>query len=287
MTASSIESNPPIAKPAFQAKPKPYSIERRFRLMQAATVALALWFVSSMLYWNLSFENRLSASVEKLHSALALNRQIHEKQEILARAFWRALDSQPDASRSDYEECARLASETLQRYDEIALPQEEQSEVDRLRYLHDQFLKQTARLLSDVPGGAASLAQKAIIDNLSRDIDATLGRLEDLRTRHVVMLNAEMRQFWRWLKVLLFVFAGLALLTMVWFRNIHRNHLWEPLEQLRQMVLQVRRGNLNVTGEAPSSVELGSLVGAFLEMAREVREVRDSLEERVIERTVK
>ncbi|MGA8221681.1 MAG: ATP-binding protein [Candidatus Acidiferrales bacterium] len=276
----------PAAKPEFRAKPKPYSIERRFRLMQAAAVALALWFVSGLLIWDLVFEGRLSSSLEILHTTLALNREIHEKQEILAIAFWSALDSQPDASRPDYEERARLASESLHRYDAITLPQEEQSEVERLRYLQNEFLKQTAHLL-DGPAGTATLVQKAIIDQLSRDIDATLGRLEDLQTHHVAMLNAQMEQFWQWLKLLLFSFASLALVTLAWFRHVHRHHLWEPLEKLRQMVLEVRRGNLNVTGDVPTSVELGSLVGAFLEMAREVREVRDSLEERVIERTVK
>jgi signal transduction histidine kinase/CheY-like chemotaxis protein len=286
MSVPETELTTPAAKPAFRARPKPYSIERRFRLMQAATVALALGFVCGLLIWDLSFEGRLSSSLENLHTTLTLNREIHEKQEILAIAFWSALDSQPDASRSDYEECARLASESLQRYDAIPLPQEEQSEKERLQHLQNEFLKQTAHLL-DVPAGTATLVQKAAIDQLSRDIDVTLGRLDDLQTRHVETLNAEMTRFWRRLKILMFSFAVLALLTMAWFRHVHRHHLWEPLEELRQMVLEVRRGNLNVTGEAPSSVELGTLVGAFLEMAREVREVRDSLEERVMERTIK
>ena len=287
MSVPSAESNSPSANAGFSAKPKPYSIERRFRLMQAGTVALTLWFVSGMLFWNLLFEKRLLASIEKLHSTLALNKEIHEKQETLARAFWRALDSQPTATRAEYDECARKASEALERYETIPLPPEEQSEVDRLRSLQDEFLTHTADLLSLVPAGTATLPQKEIIDHLSHDIDAALGRLEDLQTQHVEMLTAEMTHFWRWLQGLLLAFTVFAVVMLAKFRHMHRHHLWEPLERLRQMVLEVRRGNLNVSGEVPRSVEVGSLIGAFLEMAAEVREVRDSLEERVIERTTK
>jgi signal transduction histidine kinase len=75
------------------------------------------------------------------------------------------------------------------------------------------------------------------------------------------------------------------MLAMVSFRRIHRSQLGEPLEELRQMVAEVRRGNLNVTAEIPESVELGSFVRAFLEMADELRDSHDLLEQKVIERT--
>ncbi len=43
-------------------------------------------------------------------------------------------------------------------------------------------------------------------------------------------------------------------------------------------------GNLDVKGEVPKNVELGSLTAAFLTMASELRDMRDSLEEKVRQR---
>jgi two-component system NtrC family sensor kinase len=51
------------------------------------------------------------------------------------------------------------------------------------------------------------------------------------------------------------------------------------------MVTEVRRGNLDVRGKVPGSIEFGALVKGFSEMAGELREMRDSLEQKVRERT--
>jgi len=287
MSVLSAAPGPSAANVSSRAKPKPYSIERRFRLMQAAVVALTLWFVSGMLFWNFLFEKRLFSSVEMLHSTLVINREFHEKQEIAWRAFWETYDNQPGATRERYEESARLASDALHQYDRISLPPDEQSEVDRIQSLQKKFLRQASAMLAAAPGEPATLEQKASVALLDRDIHAALGRLEDLQIRRLESLNADMVRFWRLLELLLIAFAIFAIVMWAKFRHMHRHHLWGPLEHLRRMVIEVHRGNLAVSGEVPQSVELGSLIGAFLEMAAEVREVRDSLEERVLERTTK
>jgi C4-dicarboxylate-specific signal transduction histidine kinase len=122
---------------------------------------------------------------------------------------------------------------------------------------------------------------------LSIETEFTLGRLEELQIRHMESLDGQMQTSSRWLAVLVLLFAGWALLASVWIRRTRRDHLWAHLERLRRMAGEIRRGNLNVTGDVPESVELGSLVTAFLEMTAEAREVRNSLEEKVLERTRK
>lgn len=85
-------------------------------------------------------------------------------------------------------------------------------------------------------------------------------------------------------RILEIVLAALALFpvaVMLWFSHAHRQHIWRPLEALHAMVLEVQRGNLDVKADVPSTMELGSLTAAFLAMSRELREMRDSLEERV------
>ena len=69
--------------------------------------------------------------------------------------------------------------------------------------------------------------------------------------------------------------------AMVWFSRAHQRHIWKPLEALHAMVLSVREGNLDIHGEVPATIELGSVTSAFLTMAAELREMRDSLEEKV------
>ena len=85
-------------------------------------------------------------------------------------------------------------------------------------------------------------------------------------------------------RILESVVAALGLFpvaVMVWFSRAHQRHIWKPLEALHVMVLSVREGNLDIRGDVPSTVELGSVTSAFLTMAAELREMRDSLEEKV------
>lgn len=90
-----------------------------------------------------------------------------------------------------------------------------------------------------------------------------------------------------WITFLLLSFGALSIGAMLWFRQAHRKHLWNHLEELRGLVGELRKGNLNISAEVPDSVELGSLIGTFLEMARELKDSHDLLEQKVAERTAK
>lgn len=172
-----VEAATILRPSAGRAKPKPYSIERRFRLMQSGALLLAILLFSTTLYWGVSYETRLAASL------------------------------------------------------------------------------QSRRVTAEAQG-----------------LDA---------------LNAQMRDSSRQMLIALIVFAGFSLLVMAWFRRAHREHIWQHLDALSRMVAEMRRGNLKVTAEVPDSVELGSLMDAFLEMAGELSEMRSSLEQKVVERTAK
>jgi len=79
-----------------------------------------------------------------------------------------------------------------------------------------------------------------------------LARLEDATAQ----LNEEARVL-----LLLLVAADLyAVLLIRTARKMHREHLWEPLGRLQEMVRQVRRGNLNVSAPVHRSLEVGPLV---------------------------
>jgi signal transduction histidine kinase/CheY-like chemotaxis protein len=274
--------------PSVQGQtPKPYSMERRFRLMQAGTVTLAFFLISSVLYWNWSVRDRLGSSVRNLHSRLELDAQIHSSHELAAEAFWEAYYSERKDPRPDYAAHVREVTRLLHVYTAIPLSGVELSEVDALRGRETRFFTQTARLLTGTRKPLEDAAQIAEVDELGRQIEVRFRSLEELQIQRLEHLNAQIEQFSLWMTLLLLLLAAFVLLATITFRYVHRRHLWVPIEQLRRMVTEVRRGNLNVSGEIPQSVELGSLVSAFLAMAGEVRDVRESLEKKVIERTTK
>ncbi|MGB0036997.1 MAG: ATP-binding protein [Candidatus Acidiferrales bacterium] len=275
------------AKHGYRVKPKPYSLERRFRLMQAGTVGVTLLLVSMVLFWNLTSERRLESSLDNLNATLALNRLVHSNHQAELLAFWEAYDNEPTSSRQKHDDLARKTTELLQRYDAIPLSAEEQIEVARLGDLHKDFLALTSVALTGKHQVANDGPQRWKLERVSGQMESALGRLEQIQAQHAETLGNQIEESSRWLTFLLLASASFALVALVWFRRAHRNHLWGQLEELRQMVGEVRRGNLNVTGEIPDSIELGSLVRAFLEMASELRETRDLLEQKVIERTAK
>ncbi|HUJ29697.1 MAG TPA: ATP-binding protein [Candidatus Acidoferrum sp.] len=172
------EAQSKVRAAVISAKPKPYSIERRFRLMQAGTLFLAILLVSTALYVRDAYQSRLATSLQTLH---------------------------------------------------VSGP-----EVQRLQ-----------------------------------------------------ALNEQMRESSRQLLIVLIAFALFSFFASIWFRRAHQRHIWQHLDKMRQMVSEVRRGNLNITAEVPESIELSSLVTGFLEMAAELRKTRASLERKVVERTAK
>jgi signal transduction histidine kinase/ActR/RegA family two-component response regulator len=283
-------SNPnqtPQRKPLPFAKPKPYSIERRFRMMQTGSAALALLLIATVLFWNQYFQNRLDTSLRHLHSTLSLETQIHAGHEVTEHAFWLAYFSKDAALQLKFQEHSQNLSRLLDSFVSFPFPQEDWMEVEELRSEETKFQSLTARLISGRRNPTEDDWSLGEVNRLSIAADASVRRLEDSQVRGLEMLSAQRARFSKGLIVLLLVFAGFALLTSVWFRRAHQDHLWTPLEELRGMVGEVRRGNLAVTGAVPHGIEIGSLVSAFLEMAGELREIRDSLEERVMERGVK
>jgi signal transduction histidine kinase/CheY-like chemotaxis protein len=269
------------------AKPKPYSIERRFRMMQTGSAGLALLLIATVLFWNQYFQNRLDTSLSHLHSTLSLETQIHAGHEVAEHSFWLAYYSKDAALQLKFQEHSQNLSRLLDNFVSYPFPQEDWVEVEELRRVETKFQSLTARLMSGRRVQVEDDWYLGEVNRLSIAADACVRRLEDSHVRDLETLSAQRARFSKGLIALLLLFAGFALLTSVWFRRAHQDHLWSPLEDLRHMVGEVRGGNLAVTGKVPRGIEIGSLVSAFLEMAGELREMRDSLEERVMERGVK
>lgn len=247
-------------------------------------MAAALLLVATVLYWNLSFQAALNSSLQALQNRLALDRAIDASHDKLALAFWEAFDTPSAETKQTYEVNARESNELLRRYDAIPTAREEDDAVARLDLLHDRLLTITTRSLKSA---AMSARERQELGRTVNDIGGTLRQLQDLQIRQLELLNTRIAESSRWLALLLLSFGALSLGATVWFRRAHQRHLWNHLEELRLLVGEVRQGNLNITAKIPASVELGALIGTFLEMARELKESRELLEQKVVERTAK
>ena len=287
----SVSSNGPkdfdAKKDLFRARPKPYSIERRFLLMQAGSAGLALLLIATVLWWNQYLHHRLGTTLEQLNTTLELETQIHAGHETTEHAFWEGYFSKEEGPIHEFEEHSRAFNQLLDRFMAFPFPEEDWSDVNELHRLEAKFQELTTRLMSGTRNAEADDQLLRTVNPLSSTIEASLRHLEDAEIQRLAGMNTQRKLFSAGLTLLLIVFAILTVVTSVWFRRAHRHHLWNHLEELHWMVGEVRGGNLNLTAEIPRSVELGSLVGAFLEMAGKVREARDLLEEKVLERTAK
>ena len=276
------------AKNPFLAKPKPYSIERRFRLMQAGSVGIFLILMAAVLLGAFFSYRKLEGSLQRLQNTLSLNREIRIAHEGAALAFWELNDSQPGSTIAAYKQKIREETETVERYDNFPLNQEEQDEVNHLRAVEKKFRTQTEEDLSSWnPGDRDPLERKKEVATQSSEINASLARLSSMEIRDLDVLNVGLEKFSQWSAFALVLLAIFGFLVVAWFRDAHRRYLWEPLDRLRCLAGEMRRGNLNATMDIPQNIELGSLVGGFLEMERELASIRDSLEQKVAERTAR
>jgi signal transduction histidine kinase len=274
------------AKNPFRAKP--YSIERRFRLMQAGSMGIFLLLMAAVLLGAFSSYRKMEGSLRRLQNNLSLNREIRIAHEGKALAFWQRYDSEPGSTMAAYQQGIREETEALQRYEDFPLNEEEQAEIGHLCSVEKRFRTQTEEDLGDwIPGGSSPLDRKKEVALQSSEIKASLGRLSSMQIRDLDVLNARLEKFSRWSALALILLTNFGFVAVAWFRNAHQRYLWQPLDQLRSLAGEMRRGNLNASMEIPQNIELGSLVNGFLEMEWELASVRDSLEQKVEERTAR
>jgi signal transduction histidine kinase/CheY-like chemotaxis protein len=285
MSVSPLTSDPMEPRQTRRAKPKPTSLQRRFVLMQAGTMMLALWLIAMALFLDFEIQGRLTASLRQQNATLSLNSQISSSLARVMAAFWNGYSSTGEDWRPRYAEQMSRLQQLTNSYTSASLPEDVQARAELLREQEAQLLATTSQLLNGPRVYANDAASIREVQRLSSFILDTLQRIADSERRRLETSMSELDIYTSALSVLLLGCALFAVLSTVLFRYAHRRHLWEPLEQLRQMVLTVRGGNLDVTAAVPPNVEFGSLVQTFLEMAAELREMRHSLEQKVMERT--
>jgi signal transduction histidine kinase/CheY-like chemotaxis protein len=269
-------------RPPRIVAPKPRSMQSRFILMEAGSVALALLLMAAALGISILIRSRLSSDLRALQQQLSMHTQIYVAYDRMLLDFWRCFPppSAPNSLASYREDTGKLRS-LLSQLSNSSASAREAEEATQLQQQLESFLAVTDRLLAG-PQTKEQIASGEVLvmaktDEMGRMFKSS-GQQEFARLDSA---NRRLDVYNRSLYALLVVLGFYPIVVMLWFRHAQEEQVWAPLEQLYRMIMEVKRGNLNVNGEIPNTVEFGSLTSGFLAMASELSDMRDSLEEKV------
>lgn len=256
-------------------------MQSRFILMEAASVVLALALVAGALGISFLIRSRLSSSVAELQNQLSLHSLIRDVFDKALVDFWREYRTpDPETLQRERAETKELQDFAAQLSRVSGPPDEVDESVSTGRLLDDHIAIST-RLLAGMESNAANIADERNLRSIEAQISTAFSNITAAEFQHLSGANHQLGVYNRLLYVLLLILGLFPVAVMLWFRSAQERHIWEPLEQLYRMVMEVKRGNLKVKGEIPETVEMGTLTAAFLSMAEELGDMRDSLEEKV------
>ncbi len=266
-------------------RPKPLSIQHRFFLLQASTFALALWFLAGAIYVNLKIRHEMEEPLHDLRAALGLNFEIRMAQEQLMMAAAQAHLYAGEEKNREFQAVTRRLPDLAGHYLTLPLSQEERRALETLRQLQARLIESASRHLGDRPETFDALDQIQELRRIDQAIEVLLQGIAQAHLHQLEITAGRLNEYTRTLCLLLAGFGLFVILALLQFRRVHREEIWAPLEDMRRMVMQVRSGNLRVATEVPDNIEFGTLVQGFLDMAGNLREMRDGLEQKVRERT--
>lgn len=266
--------------------PKPQSMQSRFILMEAATVLLALLLMTGALILSILIRSQFASGVKDLHEQIALYSKIHEAFDATVLGFWQYYGSNDAALLQQYRRSSNELRNLSRQSVETAATDSDQRVATNLAQLETAALNLTDQVVAEPPGESASQAVLAGIPKRELAVRQALAASTQQQFEKLRSATGLLAIYTHFLRGVLLALGLFPVLVMYWFRRAHRLHIWEPLERLHQMVLEVKRGNLDVSGRIPANVELGSVTTAFLTMAGELRDMRNSLEQKVQERTM-
>jgi signal transduction histidine kinase/CheY-like chemotaxis protein len=272
-------------KGSAAVKPKPHSVRHRFLLLHAGILTLAIWFLGNALYINLHIHRELNEPIRELQAVLSRCAELRAAQTRLMQAAKQAQANPGAASQLEIQMASQDVMSASDRYLAAATRPEDHRALETIRRLQQGLIK----LVSLFPQSPAQEKRHADQMRNAVAIESEIQILQDdLVQEYADELQrtaADLQGHMRTLGLLLAglgLFAGLGFLQL---QRVQRDELWQPLEELRRMEMEIRRGNLAPVARVPITVEFRALVRGFLEMAAGLREMRDTLEEKVRQRT--
>ncbi|HVA72474.1 MAG TPA: ATP-binding protein [Candidatus Limnocylindrales bacterium] len=264
--------------------PKPRSMQSRFILMEGATIAVALVLMAGALSLSAAIRSQFASGVEALQQQIALQTQVHDALDNTVLGFWRYYGSNNASLLTQYRKSEAALRTLTKRAADTAVSQAHRDAVAELSTREDDFLGFAGQLAAGPQNEKTDEPKFNKLTNRELRVRNVLRSMEQKQFQDLSAATHKLGRYSQWLRILVLVLGVFPLTVMLWFRRAHDRRIWAPLEQLHGMVMEVQRGNLDVRGEVPETVELGSLTTAFLVMACELKGMRDSLEEKVRER---
>jgi len=264
--------------------PKPRSLQSRFILMEGATVSLALLLMAGALGLNIAIRSQFTSGVEVLQQQIALQTQVHDAFDSTVLTFWRCYGSKDASLSVEYRHSVAQFRALTKEFVDGSASKPQRIEVAALAAREKDFFNLTDALVAGRQIEKEDEPQFGKLTSREGGIRTIFRKVEQKQFQSLGAATRKLGEYTEGLRALLLVLGLFPVAVMLWFRRAHEERIWIPLEKIHRMVVEVKRGNLDVKGEAPETVELGSLTTAFLGMASELREMRDSLEEKVKQR---
>lgn len=248
--------------------------------MEGATVLLALVLMAGALVLSVLIRSQFSSGVKGLHQQIALQSQIHASFDRMVLEFWGYQRSRDTELLAEYKNSSAELRSLTKRSVDVAGSLSNRQRAENLVELENTILDLTDQIAA-TPQGKDDAEALEEIPQCELAIRNALSTIAEEQFKNLNQATSRLGVYTQVLRAVLLVMGLFPVVVMLWFRRAHRLHIWTPLEDLHGMVLEVKRGNLDVSGAVPETVELGSVTNAFLVMASELRDMRNFLEEKV------
>jgi signal transduction histidine kinase len=256
-------------------------------LTQSLLLLAALWMLAAAAAINLRAERRLAHALEELHAEMQLRRNLENELGVMTAGARALLPTPEIADRGLVQKSAERLRSFHESYLRLSPPLDERLRAARVRAGFEALVAAIEALDRAPPDGAGT--KRAGEDLIQRE-NALRQELLHWGTAQTDRLAATKLAVSGQAAALYAIIAGFAVFAvasvyLLW--RAQKRHVWEPLEAMRLMVLELKRGNLRVRPPHADSVELRPLAEALGEMSAEVAESRHRLEQKVLERTAK
>ena len=266
-------------------RPKPFSIRHRFVLLQVASFTTAVLLVASAIYCSEKLRLEIEKTLADLRVAVTLHAEIEVAEDDLMISAVLALLHPEEDSNKRFEAAAHQLDELGREYLELPLPDEERRAVQSLGQLHNHLVTVARNFPAATADPASRAEQLGKLGVVHHEGELALQEITRDHLRRLESSEKRQRTYSRLLSISLAGLGVVAIVVLRLFRRSHRRDIWQPHEELRRLMAEIRCGNLSPSTNVPDSVELGALVRGFLDMAGELRTMRNTLEEQVCERT--
>ena len=200
---------------------------------------MATWFLAGALYFGQRIRRDLVDPFTRLRTLSGLQAGMGAARENLLNATLQGGAS----GRERLEKAAGILSDLGRQSSQLPLQSQEREAVETAVRLQQEMAEHARAYLNRANHPAGEDADLAEVRRLSLEITQRLHAVALNNQRDWKADDAQLRKDTLRLYFVLGGFGLISVFALVVFRRVHRRDIWGPLEELRQMVLQVRGGN--------------------------------------------